>query len=161
MELDRENISALSKMLIMDFSCIFPSDLLKKMDIATMTHSIEGRSPFLSKYMLELAPTLNDIYKVKGLNTKVILRNLGKKYLPEELISQPKRGFEVPLKQWVNGELRNNILDSLSGDCYSKTFLSKRFIDRLIEKKIYTSDEKRAKMLWSLYCLELWKKKVA
>ena len=81
--------------------------------------------------------------------------------MPETLINQPKRGFEVPLKQWVNGELRNNILDSLNGDCYSKTFFPKDFIDRLIEKKIDTSDEKRAKMLWSLYCLELWKKNLA
>jgi asparagine synthase (glutamine-hydrolysing) len=161
MGLDREYISALSKMLVMDFNCILPSDLLKKMDIATMAHSLEGRSPFLSKHMLELAPTLNDKFKVKGLNTKVILRKLGKKYLPETLINQPKRGFEVPLKQWVNGELRNNILDSLNGDCYSKTFFPKGFIDRLIEKKIDTSDEKRAKMLWSLYCLELWKKNLA
>jgi len=138
-----------------------PSDLLKKMDIATMAHSLEGRSPFLSKYMLELAPTLNDNFKVKGLNTKVILRELGKKYLPEALINQPKRGFEVPLKQWVDGELRSNIFDSLSGNCYSKTFFPKSFIDRLIEKKIDTSDEKRAKMLWSLFCLEMWKKNLA
>jgi len=158
MGLDRENISALSKLLIMDFNCILPSDLLKKMDIATMAHSLEGRSPFLSKYMLELAPTLNDKFKVKGINTKIILRELGKKYLPEALINQPKRGFEVPLKQWVDGELRSNIFDSLNGDCYSKSFFPKSFIDRLIEKKIDTSDEKRAKMLWSLYCLEVWKK---
>ena len=64
----------------------------------------------------------------------------------------------MPLKQWVDGELRSNILDSLNGDCYSKTFFSKSFIDRLIEKKIDTSNEKRAKMLWSLFCLEVWKK---
>ena len=161
MGLDRECISDLSKMLVMDFNCILPSDLLKKMDIATMAHSLEGRSPFLSKYMLELAPTLNDIFKVKGLNTKVILRQLGKKYLPETLINQPKRGFEVPLKKWVNGELRDNILDSLNGDCYSKEFFPKGFIGQLIEKKLDTSDEKRAKMLWTLYCLEVWKKNLA
>jgi asparagine synthase (glutamine-hydrolysing) len=156
--LDSEDISALSKILIMDFNFILPSDLLKKMDIATMAHSLEGRSPFLSKYMLELAPTLNDKFKVKGLNTKVILRELGRKYLSEKLINQPKRGFEVPLKQWVNGELKSNILDSLSGDCYSKNFFQKGFVDQLIENKINTSDEKRAKMLWSLFCLESWKK---
>jgi len=156
--LNGENISDLSKILVMDFNFILPEDLLKKMDIATMAHSLEGRSPFLSKYMLELAPTLNDEFKVKGFSTKVILRELGKKYLPNALINQPKRGFEVPLKKWVNDDLRSNVLDSLSGDCFSKTFFQKRFLDQLIDKKIDVSDEKRAKMLWTLYCMEVWKK---
>ena len=159
--LNRENISDLSKILVMDFNFILPGDLLKKMDIATMANSLEGRSPFLSKYMLELAPTLHDKLKVKGFNTKVILRELGKKYLPKDLISQPKRGFEVPLKKWVNEDLRSNILDSLSGDCFSRTFFQKRFLDQLIDKKIDASEEKRAKMLWTLYCLEIWKKNLA
>tara|TARA_B100000787_G_scaffold149891_1_gene122095 strand:+ start:4757 stop:6568 length:1812 start_codon:yes stop_codon:yes gene_type:complete len=156
--LDRENISNLSKILIMDFNFILPSDHLKKMDIATMANSLEGRSPFLSRYMLELAPMLADKFKVKGLNTKVILRQLSKKYLPESIINQPKRGFEVPLKKWVNGDLRDNILDSLNGNCYSKEFFQKDFISKLVENKIDTSDEKRAKMLWTMYCLEVWKK---
>ena len=157
-DLNSESISDLSKMLVMDFNFILPGDLLKKMDIATMSNSLEGRSPLLSKYMLELAPTLNDKFKVKGLTTKVILRELGKKYLSRELINQPKRGFEVPLKKWVNEDLKSNILDSLSGECFSKTFLPKAFLDELIRGKINVSDEKRAKMLWTLYCLEIWKK---
>jgi len=156
--LENEEISSLSKILLMDFNLLLPGDLLKKIDIATMAHSLEGRSPFLSKYMLELAPTLNDKFKVKGLNTKVILRDLGKKYLPKELINQPKRGFEVPLKKWVNDDLKENILDSLNGDCFSASFISKSFINQLIDNKHNTSPEKRAKMLWTLYCLEIWKK---
>jgi asparagine synthase (glutamine-hydrolysing) len=158
LDIGSENISGLSKMLIYDFNCILPGDLLKKMDIATMANSLEGRSPFLSKHMLELAPSLSDDLKVKGLTTKVILRELGKKYLTKELISQPKRGFEVPLKQWVNGELRENIIDNLRGNSYSSQFFKSDLIDKLIDKKINTTDEKRAKMLWSLYCLEVWKK---
>jgi asparagine synthase (glutamine-hydrolysing) len=157
-KLNRENISSLSKIQIMDFNYLLPSDLLKKMDIATMSNSLEGRSPFLSKYMLEFAPRLNDKLKINGLNTKFILRKLSEKYLPLQLINQPKRGFEVPLKNWVNGELKENILDSLSGDAYSKLFLPKGFIEKLINKKIDASDEKIAKMLWTLYCLEVWKK---
>jgi len=156
-QVDQEDISSLSKMLLKDFHLILPNDLLKKMDIATMAHSLEGRSPFLSKYMLELVPTLNDKFKVKGGTTKVILRELGKKYLPEVLIGQPKRGFEVPLTKWVNTELRENILDRVNGDGYSATFLPASFITDLVDKKLYVSDDKRAKMLWTLYCLEVWK----
>jgi len=157
-QVEKENISELSKMLYMDFNLILQSDLLKKMDIATMAHSLEGRSPFLSKYMLEFAPTLADNLKIKGTTTKYILRELAKQYLPRELINQPKRGFEVPLKFWIENDLRENIFDALSNDCYSQKFIDKKFISDLLDKKVDVSDEKRAKMLWILYSLEIWKK---
>jgi len=153
-----EDISNLSKMLYLDFNLILQSDILKKMDIATMAHSLEGRSPFLSKYMLEFAPALADELKIKGITTKVILRELAKEYLSTELISQPKRGFEVPLKSWAENDLKENIYDALSGNCYSCKFIDKKFIANLLDKRIAVSDEKRAKMLWSLYCLEVWHK---
>jgi len=152
------NISELSKILYMDFNLILQSDLLKKMDIATMAHSLEGRSPFLSKYMLEFTPTLDDKFKINGTKTKFILRELAKQYLPNELIPQPKRGFEVPLKSWIENDLKENIFDTLTTGCYSEKFIDKKFISQLLDQKIVVSDEKRAKMLWTLYSLEIWKK---
>jgi len=157
-EISNQDITELSKILLMDFNLILQSDLLKKMDIATMAHSLEGRSPFLSKYMLEFAPTLNDKFKIYGTITKYILRELAKEYLPDELINQPKRGFEVPLKQWVEKDLKENIFDQLNNNCYSQKFIDKRFINKLLNYKINVSDEKRAKMLWTIYSLEIWKK---
>lgn len=152
------SLDPLSKMLYLDSKMLLFSDLLVKMDIATMANSIEGRSPFLSKYMLEFAPTLKNEYKIKGKNTKYLLRELSKKYLPKELITQPKRGFEVPLKKWVENDLKNNIFESLLNNSYSSNFVEKSFINNLLNKKFNISDEKRAKILWSMYCLEVWKK---
>jgi asparagine synthase (glutamine-hydrolysing) len=156
--IDNKNISELSKFLHKDFNFILQSDLLKKMDIATMAHSLEGRSPFLSKYMLEFAPVLADKFKIKGTITKYLLRELAKDYLPQELINQPKRGFEIPLKAWVENDLKENIFDTLGSDCYSSNFIDKKFIKDLLDKKINVSDEKRAKMLWTMYSLEIWKR---
>ncbi len=155
---ENEKISSLSKMLYMDFNLILQSDLLKKMDIATMAHSLEGRSPFLSKYLLEFAPTLADRLKIKGMTTKYLLRELAKNYLPLELICQPKRGFEVPLKKWIENDLKENIFDSLFKNSYSENFIDRTFILDLLEKKVNISDEKRAKILWTLYSLEIWKR---
>ena len=155
--LSNSKLSDLSKMLLHDSEILLFSDLLVKIDIATMSHSLEGRSPFLSKYMLEFAPTLPDKYKVKGGTTKVILRELAKKYLPLKLINQPKRGFEVPLKKWVDVDLKENIYDRLSLNSYSSCFVDQDFISKLLERKFSVSDEKRAKMIWSMYCLEVWK----
>lgn len=148
----------LSKMLHLDFSLLLFGDLLVKMDIATMAHSLEGRSPFLSKYMLSLAPTLSSTCKINGRETKSLLRTLAKKYLPPELINQPKMGFEVPLKKWVEHELKENIFDALSGSSYASSFIDKNFIDALLANKVNVSAEKRAKMLWNMYALEVWRK---
>ena len=155
--LSTSGLSRLSEMLIHDSEILLFSDLLVKMDIATMSNSLEGRSPFLSKYMLDFAPTLPDNQKVKGSVTKVILREIAKKYLPLKLIDQPKRGFEVPLKKWVDTDLRENIYDRLSMNSYSSSFINQSFITKLLERNIKVSDEKRAKMIWSMYCLEVWK----
>ncbi len=150
-------LSELSKFLYLDFEIILFCDLLIKMDIATMANSLEARSPFLSKYILEFAPLISDNLKIKGVTTKYILRKLAKKYLPSELIMQPKRGFEVPLKAWVNNELKDKIFDALTKGCYSENYINRKFIDNLLKRKIKASEEKRAKMLWTMFCLEVWK----
>lgn len=150
--------SELSKMLQLDFELILFGNLLPKMDIATMAHSLEGRSPFLSKYLLEFAPNLPDSMKVNKTTTKYALRKLAEQYLSPELIHQPKRGFEIPLREWVDSELKENIYDSLQKGCYSEACVKREFIDSLLEKRAGVPAEKRAKMLWNLYVLEVWKK---
>jgi asparagine synthase (glutamine-hydrolysing) len=134
-------LSGLQKIMLMDFNSILPDILLVKMDIATMASSLEGRSPFLAREILEYAPGLPDRLKIKGTTTKYLLRRLAARYLPEELIHQPKRGFEVPLKQWVD------------------RYVEKTFIRQLLDRKVKVSDEKRAKMLYTLFALDVWYKK--
>ena len=145
----------------MDFDTNLFSDLLVKMDIATMANSLEGRSPFLSKELLEYVPGINDKFKINGSTTKYLLRSLAKKYLPEQLINQPKRGFEIPLKDWVNGQLKNMISDYIgSSSALNKTFIQTKFVKDLLENKIKISQEKRAKILWTIFSMEVWYKKV-
>jgi asparagine synthase (glutamine-hydrolysing) len=160
--LAKTNFTGLQKLMMMDFNAILPDILLVKMDIATMASSLEGRSPFLSKEIMEYVPGLPDNFKIRGTTTKYLLRNLAKKYLPETLINQPKRGFEVPLKQWVEKELKEIIFSYLSRpNSYASTFVEKKFINALLEKKVNVSDEKRAKMLYTLFALEVWYSKCA
>jgi asparagine synthase (glutamine-hydrolysing) len=157
----KSNLSGLKKIMNLDFDTVLFSDFLVKMDIATMANSQEGRSAFLSKELLEYIPTLPDNYKIKGTTTKFLLRQLAKKYLPNELISQPKRGFEIPLKNWMDNELKEPVFDYLTApNNYYNNFVKQTFVDDLLKKKIKISDEKRAKILWTLLSLEIWYKKV-
>ncbi|MEO8721664.1 MAG: asparagine synthase (glutamine-hydrolyzing) [Ginsengibacter sp.] len=153
------NLSGLQKIMNLDFDTVLFSDFLVKMDIATMSNSQEGRSAFLSKELLEYVPSLPDNYKIKGRTTKFMLRQLAIKYLPQELIHQPKRGFEIPLKNWIENELREPVFDYLStNNSFYKNFVDQKFVHNLLKKKIKISDEKRAKILWTLLSMEVWYK---
>lgn len=154
------DLSGLKKIMNMDFDTNLFSDLLVKMDIATMANSLEGRSPFLCKELLEYAPGMKDHFKISGSTTKFLLRTLAKKYLPPVLINQPKRGFEIPLKHWVNHELNPVIHDYLgAADAFHKNIIDHKFTGRLLENKVKISSEKRAKILWMLFSMELWYQK--
>lgn len=153
-------MSGLKKLMNMDFNTTLFSQLLVKMDIANMANSLEGRSPFLCKELLEYAPAMNDQFKINGSTTKYLLRQLAKKYLPGQLINQPKRGFEVPLKQWVEKELKEVVFDYVgSSTGISAQFVEKGFIDLLLKGTIKMPAEKRAKILWTLTCMEIWYRK--
>lgn len=155
------NLSGLQKLMNMDFDTNLFSDLLVKMDIATMAHSLEGRSPFLCKELLEYAPGMNDKHKINGAVTKYLLRTLAKKYLPEQLINQPKRGFEIPLKKWVDHELKTIMHDYIaSPNALNKDFVNRKFVNSLLENKAAVAPEKRVKILWMLFCMEVWYRKV-
>jgi len=156
----QSEMSGLKKLMNMDFDTTLFSQLLVKMDIANMANSLEGRSPFLSKELLEYVPGMKDDFKINGRSTKYLLRQLAKKYLPGELINQPKRGFEVPLKHWVECELKEVVFDYIgAASAVSGQFIEKGFLRSLLNQRTNIPGEKRAKILWTLMSLEIWYKK--
>jgi asparagine synthase (glutamine-hydrolysing) len=143
----------LSLALLSDQSLLLFSDLLPKMDIATMANSLEARSPFLSRELSYLASSLPDRLKIRGTKTKYILRLLCQKRLGGKIASAPKRGFEVPLSNWVENELKEPILDLvLAQNAIWRNLLDPKVLD------IKMGREERAKALWALFCLEVWNK---
>lgn len=158
---NRSPLTGLQKIMNLDFDNILAGNLLVKMDIATMAHSLEGRSPLLSRELLEYAPGLPDAHKINGKQTKFLLRRLAEKYLPPDLIHQPKRGFEIPLKTWIDGQLKDLIADYiLPKGAFCRRFVEGEFLDEVWSRKKRVGDEKRAKMIWTLFALEVWYRKV-
>jgi asparagine synthase (glutamine-hydrolysing) len=151
-------ITSLQKMLQLDGQLLLPAILLVKMDVASMAHALETRSPFLSRELLAWAPSLRDEWQIHGTTTKFLLRNLAKRYLPDEIISQPKRGFEVPLRAWMDGELRERVFDLLSHEhAFVTEFLPHEFVQAMLAGKVRAiTPEQRAKILFSWLSLECW-----
>jgi len=122
------------------------------------TNSLEARSPFLSKDFLEFTPQINPSYLVKGFKNKIILKDLLKKYKLTHLNNKPKRGFEVPLVDWVNNDLKSIIVDSIKETNSLHNYFDKSFVNNLIDSKINTSEFKRSKILWSMFTYSVWHK---
>jgi asparagine synthase (glutamine-hydrolysing) len=90
----------------LDLGLTLVDGYLQKVDIATMASSLEARSPFLDYRMVEWSMRLPVNYKLRGRQTKYLLKKALCRYLPRELVYQPKRGFGVPVAQWLRGPLR-------------------------------------------------------
>ncbi len=141
----------LDKMLHIDTRLWLADDLLTKVDLATMTHSIEARVPYLDHRLVDFACALPTKLKMEGMNGKMILKNIAKKYLPAEIVHRPKWGFVMPLGDWLSKELKPWLTDALF-NLEKRNIFNKKAIRQLREfpKK---SDAMR---LYSLLVLEIW-----
>ena len=100
-------------MLDIDVNTYLPGDLLVKMDIASMAHSLEVRSPFLDHRLMELAARLPSGAKARGTKTKIPLKNVLRSVVPDDIIDRPKWGFSIPLAEWMRGPLGIAVRDVL------------------------------------------------
>ncbi|MBL94471.1 MAG: Asparagine synthetase [glutamine-hydrolyzing] 1 [Alphaproteobacteria bacterium MarineAlpha3_Bin5] len=93
--------TALQKIQAVDIESWLPNDLLTKLDRCLMAHSIEGRVPFLDLKLARFAFQLPDNYKIKGRQGKWLLRRWLERALPESQPFSRKRGFQVPVAEWI------------------------------------------------------------
>jgi asparagine synthase (glutamine-hydrolysing) len=139
-----------------DHRLILADDLVAKMDIATMAHSLEARSPLLDIPLTELAWSLPPRWLITWRETKPLLRTLARRRLPAGVAGAPKRGFEVPVARWLAHELRPLVADCLLGRDGKVAQLGDReAIRRLIEGGDRFSGN-RAQTVWCLLVLELF-----
>lgn len=130
--------------------------VLQKVDRASMLNSLEVRAPLLDPAVVELAHALPTRMKLRGRETKRILRTLAEKQLPAEIVRRPKRGFAVPIGQWLRGPLRGFLTDALAPARLQRLpYLNAPGIQRLIQEHLDGVADHR-KPLWALLCLTSW-----
>jgi len=148
--------STLSQLLYLNIKTNLLDDLLPKMDRMTMANSLEGRSPFLDKDLIEYVCTLPDSMKLRRRRTKYILKKAFQDILPDEVQKRGKMGFSVPLDAWFRGDLKDYVIDILlSPTTRVREFLKEDRVQEII-KTHQAGIRDLGPQLWSILNLELW-----
>jgi asparagine synthase (glutamine-hydrolysing) len=148
-----DDIEALSFMDLMNY---IGNHHVHRIDQFTMAHSIEGRFPFLDHELVEAAFRIPSHLKRDGKVQKLVVRDVAKKYIAPECLAMTKKGFSMPVRQWLEGPLHNVVdaklpalalRDTISGDAVRKWHSE------------YRQGQRDATKLWHLVALELWYEK--
>jgi len=155
-EFGNENYSLTAFMMAMDYKTYLVDDILQKVDRATMSISLEGREPFLDQRIIEWAAQLPMEFKTHHGRNKLLLKGIVHRYLPREIMDRPKRGFGIPVKTWLNGDLKKVVDYYLSEQFISKQdlFNLQKLLD--IKNSFYRGKMEWTDKLWNLLMFQMW-----
>ncbi len=144
------------RILDVDVATYLPGDLLVKMDIATMAHSLEVRSPMLDHHFMEMAARLPASAKLTGMTTKRVFKDALRPWLPGEILDREKMGFGVPLADWFRGAL----VDLPGEVLLDPRSLERGYFREDAVRALITSHREgvadTSNKIWALLQLELW-----
>ncbi len=139
-----------------DLQTYIPCDLMTKVDIASMAHSLEARQPLLDYRLVEWAASLPSHLKLSGKKGKRLLMDTYYDLLPKAIWHRPKMGFGVPIAKWFRTSLRDRTYDALLGpDAKCHQYFRRKAIVALVDEHM-TGRGNQAYRLWNLLFLELW-----
>lgn len=150
----------LDSVLLTDLMTYLPTDLLVKVDIATMANSLEARSPFLDHKVIEFAASLPENIKMSRFQTKSLLKKVAANLVPREAVYRKKMGFGVPIGDWFRGEMKGYVREILlSEKSLNRGVIRPEMLRRYVDE--HTSSKRdHAFKLWTLLMLELWFERV-
>jgi asparagine synthase (glutamine-hydrolysing) len=139
----------------LDVDSYLPDDLLAKVDVTSMAHSLEVRAPLLDQELVEFAARLPARLKLRGRRGKRVLRAAVEPWLPADVMRRGKHGFSVPIDGWLRNGLRG-LTEELLLDpaATARGLFDPVAVRRTIAEQVAGHD--RGTVLWPMICLELW-----
>jgi asparagine synthase (glutamine-hydrolysing) len=149
----RDPVTAFS---LTDLTTYLPCDLMTKVDIASMAHSLECRQPFLDYRLVEFAASLPSHLKYRRGRGKRLLQAAFGHLLPREIWTRKKMGFGVPIEDWFRHDLKELTHDVLLGSTSVQRGYFRPDVVRQMVQRHESGSANFAYPLWSLLVLELW-----
>ncbi|MFP5344153.1 MAG: asparagine synthase (glutamine-hydrolyzing) [Gammaproteobacteria bacterium] len=146
--------STLQRMQQVDMETWLPNDLLVKADRMLMAHGVEGRVPFLDHRVVEFGLSLPDHLKVSGKNGKVFLKHWAERFFPGEHLWSRKRGFTVPVRDWLRGERLQRLQRVLPAHPAIRRWCDAAAVQRLLAAQERSGNFSQP--LWSLLQFAVW-----
>jgi asparagine synthase (glutamine-hydrolysing) len=148
--------SALRNILYFDQTSWLPDNLLERGDRMTMAASIEARMPFMDHELASYVSGLPDEWRVRGRQTKRILREAMKRLLPAKILDRPKVGFRVPINEWFRTDLSDYLRSHLSGpQSVTRSYYRPAILQRYLDEH-QAGRQNHEKLLWTMLNLEIW-----
>lgn len=148
----------LNRILNFETKVYEPDDLLMKVDKMSMANSLEVRVPFLDHRLVEFAAILPESMKLKGFDSKFLLKNFSKSILPEQVVRKKKQGFVPPLREWFRSDLKDFARDNLlSPNAFTREFFTKDKVSKILDEHA-TGERNYEYQIWVILTLELWAK---
>ncbi|MEG0769156.1 MAG: asparagine synthase (glutamine-hydrolyzing) [Ruthenibacterium sp.] len=147
-----------TKKQYLDMNLWLPGDILLKADKMCMAHSLELRVPFLDKKVMEFAQTIPTNYRIKGTNTKIVMRSAANKALPDEWANRPKKGFPVPIKFWLREEKYYNIVKEYFDSDFAAVYFDTDALTKLLEDHFNEKADNQRK-IWTIFTFLIWYKR--
>jgi asparagine synthase (glutamine-hydrolysing) len=139
-----------------DTHTYLPENLMPKVDVASMSVSLEGRSPLLDHKLMEWAFTLPEAVKTPSGISKGLFKKAMEPYLPHDLLYRPKMGFGCPIDHWLRGDLRDLAYDVLLSDSAAQRgIISRDYVREMLDMHV-SGREAHHTRLFALLNLELW-----
>jgi asparagine synthase (glutamine-hydrolysing) len=146
----------MDRALYVDARTYMIDDVLTKVDRMSMAVSLEAREPLLDHKLLEFAARVPMALKLKGGQTKYLLRRVLDRKVPRSIVERAKRGFEAPIGEWLRGPLAGMTHELLlDGRLRDRGVLDQREVSRLWDEH-RTRRAEHPHRLWQLVMLELW-----
>ena len=148
--------SIAERIMLADVRNYLHSDILVKTDRASMATSLEVRAPFLDHRVAELAWKLPLSMKIRNRKTKWILRDILSNYLPKSLINNNKKGFAIPINNWLRGPLKNWACDLLSESLIKRQgYLNSDSVSKIMKLHL-NGNQDNSSQLWTILMWQSW-----